>query len=72
MGPGIGSASAKRAWSSRWQKYWARKSSGRQTIWAPARAASRTRSAAWSRFCAVEGAQAIWIRATRVLALTLQ
>ncbi len=39
-GPGMGSARPKRAWSSRWQKYWARKSSGRQTSWAPWREAS--------------------------------
>src|ERR1700678_3193940 len=65
-GPGMSSARAKRAWSSRWQKYWARKSSGRQMSWAPSRAARRTRSAAWSRLAAMEGAQAIWMRATRV------
>ena len=36
-GPGMDSAVSKRACSSRWQKYWARKSSGRQMMLAPAR-----------------------------------
>ena len=40
-GPGIGSARSKRRRSSRWQKYCARNSSGRQTMFAPSRAASR-------------------------------
>ena len=40
-GPGIASARSKSAVSSRWQKYWVRNSSGRQTIFAPSRAASR-------------------------------
>ena len=35
VGPGMGSARSNRAASSVWQKYWVRKSSGRQAIWAP-------------------------------------
>src|SRR5665213_2902093 len=66
-GPGMDSAVAKRAWSSRWQKYCARKSSGRQMSFAPASAASRTRATALSRFAWVSGEQDIWMRATRVV-----
>src|SRR6202046_263836 len=65
-GPGMDSAVEKRAWSSRWQKYCARKSSGRQMSFAPASAASRTRATALARFASVEGSQDIWMRATRV------
>src|ERR1700722_10187472 len=70
-GPGMDSAVSKRACSSRWQKYWARKSSGRQMTLAPARAASRTRSAALSRLAAVSGPQDIWMRPMRLLILVL-
>ena len=65
LGPGMGSARSNRAVSSRWQKYCARKSSGRQTICAPARAASRTRSAAFSRFASGSGEQDICTRPIR-------
>jgi hypothetical protein len=41
------------------------KSSGRQTISAPSRAASRTRSAALSRLASGSGPHDIWIRPTR-------
>src|ERR1700735_2858106 len=65
-GPGMGSATEKSAWSSRWQKYCARKSSGRQMSLAPAMAASRTRATALARLASVEGSQDIWMSATRV------
>src|ERR1700722_6769315 len=70
-GPGMDSAVSKRACSSRWQKYWARKSSGRQMTLAPARAASWTRSAALSRLAAVSGTQDIWMRPMRLLGVVL-
>ena len=52
LGPGIGSARSKLAWSSVWQKYWLRNSSGRQISWAPSRAAARMRSSARARLSA--------------------
>src|SRR5882724_9865035 len=61
-GPGIGSASSKFAWSSVWQKYRERKSSGRQITCAPAFAASRTRATARSRFSRGSLEQRIWMR----------
>ena len=50
VGPGIGSARPKFAWSSVWQKYWLRNSSCRQTICAPFRAASPMPAIAFCRF----------------------
>src|SRR3954468_10432991 len=52
LGPGIGSARSNWAWSSVWQKYWLRNSSGRHTISAPRWAASRTFVTARSRLTA--------------------
>src|ERR1041385_3317039 len=66
-GPGISSASAKLAWSSDWQKYCDRKSSGRQIICAPCRAASRTRVTAFAKFAAGSGPHCICTSATLVL-----
>src|SRR5580700_12276562 len=63
----MGSARSNREWSSRWQKYWVWKSSGRQTTWAPRPAASAVRSRAFWRFCSGSGPQDIWTRATRNL-----
>ncbi len=57
-GPGIGSARSKRRRSSRWQKYCVRKSSGRQTIFAPSRAASRMWPSAAAKFASGSGAHA--------------
>ena len=48
VGPGIGSASANRRWSSLWQGYCPANSSCRQTIFAPAAAASAIRASAFS------------------------
>src|SRR4051812_3575389 len=62
VGPGIGSARSKNAWSSDWQKYGDRNSSGRQTTSAPRRAASRTRAIAFSRFSARSVEQLICTR----------
>src|SRR6516165_5091343 len=62
LGPGTGSARSNRAASSRWQKYRDRNSSGRQTIFAPARAASSTPATARVRFSAGSGAHAICTR----------
>ena len=59
IGPGISSASAKLAWSSDWQKYCERKSSGRQTICAPCFAASRMRAIALARFASGSGPHCI-------------
>src|SRR5206468_3221172 len=70
-GPGMASASANKAWSSRWQKYCARNNSGRQMSFAPSRAAVRTISIPWSRFCSVEGTHDIWISATRYFTAAL-
>src|ERR1700735_72854 len=64
VGPGTDSANSKFAVSSRWQKYCERKSSGRQTTWAPARAASSMREVACARFSAVLALTAICTRAT--------
>src|SRR6185369_9875046 len=62
VGPGIGSARSKNAWSSDWQKYCDRNSSGRQTTSAPRWAASRTRAIAFSRLAARSVEQLIWTR----------
>src|SRR5450432_4203303 len=61
-GPGIGSARSKLAWSSVWQKYCERKSSGRQMTRAPAAAASRTRAMARSRLSRGSAEQRICTR----------
>ncbi len=68
-GPGMGSARSKLAWSSDWQKYCERKSSGRQMICPPCPAASRTRAMALSKLAGGSGPHCIWISATRVAAL---
>src|SRR6266852_116328 len=65
VGPGTGSARSNVAASSRWQKYWERKSSGRQTTSAPFRAASSTRSTALARFASESAEQDICTSATR-------
>src|SRR5882724_9548610 len=67
VGPGISSANAKFAWSSAWQKYWERNSSGRQTIWAPCFAASRMRAIAFAMFAVGSVPHCIWTRATFVI-----
>ena len=47
-GPGMDSAWPKRAWSSRWQKYWARKSSGQaDELWRPGGRLRRRASRPW-------------------------
>src|SRR6185369_1873158 len=63
-GPGIGSARAKRSWSSRWQKYSERKSSWVETICAPFAAACRMRSSTLARLAAGSAEQDIWTRPT--------
>src|SRR5207249_8860367 len=65
VGPGTGSARSNAAWSSRWQKYCERNSSGRQITCAPWPAASRTRRVAVSRLATGSGAQRICTRPTR-------
>src|SRR5882762_4264688 len=65
VGPGTGSARSNVAGSSRWQKYWERKSSGRQTTSAPFRAASSTRSTALARFASESAEQDICTSAIR-------
>ena len=67
LGPGIGSARAKWAWSSVWQKYWLRNSSCRQTICAPFPAASRTPATAFLMFSAGSDEQAICTSPSRTL-----
>src|ERR1044071_600584 len=62
VGPGIGSARSKLAWSSDWQKYWVVNSSGRQTTWAPRAAASRILATAFSTFSAGLLEHRIWTR----------
>ena len=57
-GPGISSARSKSRSSSRWQKYCVRKSSGRQTIFAPRRAASRMCPTAEAKLASGSGAHA--------------
>ena len=47
-----GLGQAKKSWSSVWQKYWLRKSSCRQMIWAPRPAASRIPRTAFCMFAA--------------------
>src|ERR1700691_3605378 len=64
VGPGTASANSKFAVSSRWQKYCERKSSGKQTTWAPERAASSMREVACARFSAALAPTAICTRAT--------
>ena len=64
LGPGTVSASAKKAWSSFWQKYGVRYISGRHTTSAPSCAASRTFAAAFSTFSSGRADMAIWTRPT--------
>src|SRR5580700_10531758 len=64
VGPGTDSANSKFAVSSRWQKYRERKSSGRQTTWAPVRAASSIRELARDRLSAELALTAICTRPT--------
>ncbi len=64
VGPGIGSARSNSAVSSRWQKYWVRKSSGRQMTCAPRCAASRTCATARSRLSSGSGEQRICTKPT--------
>ncbi len=63
-GPGIGSARSNNRKSSRWQKYCVRKSSGRQTMFAPSRAASRMRLSAEAKFASGSAPMRICTRAT--------
>src|SRR5437763_10956670 len=65
VGPGTGSARSNVAGSSRWQKYWERKSSGRQTTSAPLRAASSRLSTALARFASESAEQDICTSAMR-------
>src|SRR5712692_1281457 len=65
VGPGIGSARSKREASSRWQKYCVRKSSGRQTTWAPRLDAACTCSTARARFSSGSGPQRSCTNPTR-------
>src|SRR5262245_5145389 len=60
VGPGTGSARAKFEWSSLWQKYRLRKSSGRQTTRAPSLAAWRINASATARLRAASLVQRIW------------
>src|SRR6185436_13975629 len=60
--PGIGSARSKFAWSSAWQKYWLRNSSGRQTICAPRPAAPAMCAIARARLSSGSGEQRICTR----------
>src|SRR5437868_10148309 len=69
--PGISSASSKFLWSSVWQKYWERKSSGRQTIPAPFLAASRMKSRAREKFFSESAQQRICTSATFVLSCVM-
>src|SRR4051794_11432115 len=61
-GPGMDSAKSKRRRSSRWQKYWARNNSGRQTMFASLRAASRIWRRAESKFDSGSGPMLICTR----------
>ena len=70
-GPGIGSASAKSAVSSFWQKYCERKSSCRHTIVAPPLAASPIRAMAFLRFLSGWTSQVIWTRPTTFCAIPI-
>src|SRR5262245_16715607 len=62
VGPGIGSARSNFAWSSDWQKYWLRNSSGRQTSVAPCWAASTMRARARHRLSSGSAEQRICTR----------
>src|SRR3954470_20323930 len=62
LGPGIGSARSKLAWSSDWQKYWLRNSSGKQTRVAPRSAASTMRARARARLSSGSAEQRICTR----------
>src|SRR5437773_12530717 len=62
LGPGIGSASLKQPWSSRWQKYCERKSSWVQMICAPAWAARWAARKVFFKFAPGSGEQAVWTR----------
>src|SRR5947207_12604253 len=62
VGPGIGSARSKLAWSSVWQKYWLRNSWGRQTSFAPRSAASTMRARARARLSCGSAEQRICTR----------
>src|SRR5262245_43515059 len=62
VGPGIGSARSNLAWSSLWQKYWLRNSSGRQTSVAPCWAASTMRARARQRLSSGSAEQRICTR----------
>src|SRR5687767_5733168 len=66
-GPGIVSASLKRAVSSVWQKYWERKSSCKQITCAPFFAASAMRPTAFLKFASGRSPQLIWISPTRTV-----
>ena len=69
--PGISSASSKFLWSSVWQKYWERKSSGRQTIPAPFLAASRMKSRAREKFFSGSAPQRICTSAAFILSCVM-
>src|SRR3954467_451654 len=62
VAPGIGSARSKLAWSSIWQKYWLRNSSGRQTSFAPRSAPSTMRARARARLSCGSAEQRICTR----------
>src|SRR6266480_1441929 len=64
VGPGMVSASLKYLWSSSWQKYWERKSSCVQMIFAPDFAARSTAARVFFRLAAGSGEQAVWIKPT--------
>src|SRR6266571_9278260 len=70
--PGISSANSKFLWSSVWQKYCDRKSSGRQTIAAPFLAASRMNSIAREKFFSGSTPQRICTSATFVVSAIQQ
>src|SRR5438105_12087059 len=65
--PGTASARSKFLWSSVWQKYCDRKSSGRQTISAPFLAASRMKSIAREKLFSGSAPQRICTSATFVI-----
>src|SRR6266849_1603429 len=65
VGPGIGSARLNREASSRWQKYCVRKSSGRQSTWAPRLEAACICSTARARFSSGSGPQRSCTNPTR-------
>src|SRR5918994_3721640 len=63
-GPGIVSASAKKRWSSTWQKYCERNSSWVQKILAPFLSAFSARVSWWARFFFGSSPHAIWLKPT--------